>query len=441
MTEYTRLHVAGSVGRAELVVPDDQPLGAVMPQLLQMLAEPTPSVERALTLVTGSGVEVDITRSPAELALGDGTMLRLTRVDAAPPPPVVIDVADSTAERHDDRRDRWNDRARVLTAAVAVGVFVAVGLALLPLPAEAALWAGISMAAAFLVATVLCGLLGADRISALLTGAAFGTVPSIAVLASAASPRGGVATLTTAILVAAIVVVLGVGVARRSRAALAGGAIGLALAALQLSMLAVPGTIEQSLTVPLIVALAVCGVLPWVALAGSGLATLDRHVADDGVVSRAATRSTIDAAYATLTWGVGAVVAIVALDAAILIANPELWSVLLGTASVVVLAMRTRSFPLIPAQLLLWGGVVVIVCVGAAAHVTSLGVVGLLLIAAVAAITAMLGLLRPTAHVRARLRGYGNALEMLAVVALVPLALGVWGVYADLLGLFSGPAS
>jgi hypothetical protein len=44
--------------------------------------------------------------------------------------------------------------------------------------------------------------------------------------------------------------------------------------------------------------------------------------------------------------------------------------------------------------------------------------------------------LHPPAHTRARLRRAGNTLEMFAVVALLPVTLGVFGVYPDLLGTF-----
>ena len=53
---------------------------------------------------------------------------------------------------------------------------------------------------------------------------------------------------------------------------------------------------------------------------------------------------------------------------------------------------------------------------------------------------AIAGLARPKAHQRARLRSFGDALETAAVIAVVPMAVGVFGIYADLLALFGGGA-
>jgi hypothetical protein len=45
-------------------------------------------------------------------------------------------------------------------------------------------------------------------------------------------------------------------------------------------------------------------------------------------------------------------------------------------------------------------------------------------------------LARPAAHQRAFLRRIGNFVEALAVIALIPLLLGMFGVFADLLRAF-----
>ena len=64
-------------------------------------------------------------------------------------------------------------------------------------------------------------------------------------------------------------------------------------------------------------------------------------------------------------------------------------------------------------------------------------VAGAVVIGATAAIA---GLARPKAHQRARLRSFGDALETAAVIAIVPMGVGVFGIYADLLALFGGGA-
>ncbi|MFC0198401.1 EsaB/YukD family protein, partial [Microbacterium arthrosphaerae] len=101
MSVHTRLTVAGATRRSEVVVSSAEPLGAALPRLLELLGETSGTVARPLTLVAADGEQLDIARSPQQLELTDGTLLRLVRLDAAPPPPVVIDVTDAAADAHD----------------------------------------------------------------------------------------------------------------------------------------------------------------------------------------------------------------------------------------------------------------------------------------------------------------------------------------------------
>ena len=65
------------------------------------------------------------------------------------------------------------------------------------------------------------------------------------------------------------------------------------------------------------------------------------------------------------------------------------------------------------------------------------GLRGMLTAVAVAmVVTTVAASVHPAAPLRARLRGIGNALESIAVVALLPLLLGALGVYSELLGMF-----
>jgi hypothetical protein len=45
-------------------------------------------------------------------------------------------------------------------------------------------------------------------------------------------------------------------------------------------------------------------------------------------------------------------------------------------------------------------------------------------------------LARPAPHQRAFLRRIGNVIEALSVIALIPLLLGMFGIFSDLLGAF-----
>jgi len=55
---------------------------------------------------------------------------------------------------------------------------------------------------------------------------------------------------------------------------------------------------------------------------------------------------------------------------------------------------------------------------------------------AIAVLVVIMVLAQPAAHQRAFLRRVGNAFEALAVIALIPLLLGMFGIFRDLLRVF-----
>jgi hypothetical protein len=59
-----------------------------------------------------------------------------------------------------------------------------------------------------------------------------------------------------------------------------------------------------------------------------------------------------------------------------------------------------------------------------------------IILASVAAVVLIMVLARPAAHQRAFLRRIGNFVEALAVIALIPLLLGMFGIFGDLLRAF-----
>ena len=103
MTAFTRLTVVGTARKAELVVPDDEAIGGLIPRLMELLEEPTGPVARPLALVRSTGEQLDDARSAAEQDLADGEQLRLVRADDAPPPPEVADVTDVVGDTYADR--------------------------------------------------------------------------------------------------------------------------------------------------------------------------------------------------------------------------------------------------------------------------------------------------------------------------------------------------
>jgi len=449
VTDYTRLSVHGSLRRAEVVVPTDEPVGAVLPRLIELLDEPTGTVARPLTLVGADGEPVDIAQSPQQQGLLDGASLRLVRLDAAPPPPLVIDVTDAAADAHGARADRWGARARLGVGFTAIGAAAAVAGLAVPLLSAGALVAAHATALAVLLAAAIgFGLGRLVRVSGAFTAAAAGLALPLALDAGRLATLGGLADVAVLIAVAGgllalgIVLLLGVGVGLRRRGALAGGAIDIVLSALLLVPLTLGMSADGAAAVTGTVAAFLTGLLPWVSLSAAGLTGLDQRVADGEPLPRARAAAAIDDAYGALTWGVAATAASLAVTGAALVFAQSVWSVLLATALALVAALRTRAFPLVAQGALLWASVAVIALAALPGLLTAPGTAWLA-VAAASALAVLVGvavLVRPRPHQRARLRSLGNVVELIAVVALLPLVVGVFGIYTDLLALFGGGA-
>ncbi|MCG7416840.1 MULTISPECIES: ubiquitin family protein [Microbacterium] len=443
MTIYTRLTVAGSERRAEVVVPSGEPVGAAIPRLLDLLGETAGTVARPLAVIAPDGEQIDIALTPQQLDLADGTLVRLVRLDAAPPPPVVIDVTDAAADAHDARPDRWDDRARTIAGGTGIAAAFAIAGWLSPwssptLAAFALLGAAVVLAA---IATGL-GLGGLRRLSTCVSAAAAGLalpVGSATAGALASGPSALLAGIAAALATASTVALLGVGVAHRRRGAASGGALGAVLSSLLLGLLLAGVDAVAASTITGVVAAFATGPLPWIALSSAGLTDLDQRAADGAPPARPRAFAAIDEAYAALTWSVAAVASVLGVTGVALALSGTIWTELLALAFFLVAALRTRAFPLRWQGWLLWAAAGVI----AAAALTvllvgGLGWVGAGVAVVVAALIATMVLVRPRPHVRARLRGLGNIVETLAVVSLIPLLVGALGIYAELLGMFGG---
>lgn len=441
MSDYTRLTVAGSARRIEVVVPSTEPLGTALPGLIQLLDEPTGTVARPLTLVAADGEQLELDRSPQDQELPDGASIRLVRIDAAPPPPAVIDLVDVAAEARDGHPGQWDDRAARAVGLVATGFGLTGAGLLLPLPPVAAFWTVAGTGLLLALAAAGTGLAGRTRLAPLLSAAAAGLALVLGVIVAGWWPLAipAYAGALAAIAALSVVLGLGLGVGRRSRGALAGAGTGLLASALGLTLLA--SGLDAARVAELLTVLAVFGTgsLPWVALSVSGLTGLDDQAAEGRRVARPLAIGAVGAAFSTLTWSVAAFSVVLAVSGWVLLGAANLWSWLIAAVAVVATLLRTRAFPLRAQAWVMWGAVAAIaLALVPAALVTpytwaAVAGFGLLAVVAVAATLA-----RPRPHQRARLRGLGNLVETLSVVALLPLLLGGFGLYADLLGLFGG---
>lgn len=446
MNTYTRLTVTGETRRTEVVVASAEPLGSALPRLLDLLGETTGTVARPLTLIGADGGQLDIGRSPQQLELIDGTLLRLVRLDAAPPPPVVIDVTDAAADAHDARGDLWGDRARALAGGTGIALSFAASGFLAPWgsPLAASWWLLGAFVVVLAIGTAL-GLGGLRRVADCVSAAAAGLIIPLtmstltALSTSSIADAAPLAAAAVALAAASTTVLLGRGVSHRQPGAAAGGALGAVLSTLLLVLVLAGLTPLTAAAIAGTLAAFATGPLPWIALSAAGLTDLDRRAAEGDPADRGHAFARIDDAYAALTWSVAAVAALLAVTGVALLATGDLWGSLLALAFALVAALRSRAFPLRAQAWALWAAVAAIALPGLVFGLSGeYGWVGAAVGIVAALLIAVAVLARPKPHARARLRGIGNVLETVTLVSLLPLVIGAFGIYGELLGMFGG---
>lgn len=436
---YSRVTLIGRRKRADLVLPSTEPIGALLPEILEILDESTTGTPRRLGVATATGnlLSVDLTLAGAGVV--DGAVLRLVAEDEIPPPPVVNDVTEETANDLERHRGRWVRRGRtVLSTALAGTATALAGVELIiAAPARDAFLTLTVAAVGCWVLAVLARLLRQSEIAVAwsVCGAVCGV--GVGLVAEAAHNWTIPDRLGCAIAAAWIGIGLAGGVLRR-RGPMLGAAFGLVLTigwvALRRSAL---HTTEADAIVSIVSVIAL-GLLPRWALTVSGLASLDdRRLAGDQV-SRRTLESSLLAAHSGLIWATIAAAADFAVTAAALADTSKPWPIGLAAAGGAVVLLRSRTLPLS-------AEVVATLTAGAVVAVTleldwleGGKRLALPLATTVAAGGLLIGslLLDPPAHIRARLRGLADRAETAAVLALVPLLVGVFGVFGRLLHTF-----
>ncbi|MFT3861921.1 EsaB/YukD family protein [Micropruina sp.] len=432
MSDYTRLTVQGTLNRADLVLPSDEPLAAMLPEILELLHEPA-GAARPLTLVTVLGEQLNASLSLTEQNVRQGSIVRLVKLDEAPSPPEVADITQLAGESVPSRDDRWRRGWAVLAAAVAA--LVAGRLIGAQLPAlGTGRWVALGAAAALALLAVVLARRGGHGAGAVTTAVAAGLAGPAAESFVTGQPSGAA---TGAWLGACGVLVLlvallgyrdrGLALGAGSLVLLIGGWTALGLAGLPLLVGAGVMTLAGTLGI---------GLLPGLAMTASGLTALDDRVIEGGRVSRPDAAAAVAATHRGLNWACGAFALVSAAAGFVLATAGNGWGLGLAAAASVVLALRTRVLPLAPQRLALFAAALAIATglartgLTAAAGVTLAGLV--LAAAVLVAITAA----RLSGNLVARLGRLGNALELLAVLVMVPLLLGLMGVFHDLLVAF-----
>ncbi|TJZ51943.1 secretion protein snm4 [Streptomyces piniterrae] len=433
----SRVTLVGERRRVELVVPAQESIGALLPDILRLLGERAGSGPSARRLVTSHGAVLAPHDSLASAKVPEGAVLRLIRemdgASASPEP----GLADEAADPLDVRGWGWGERTSVWTAVTASVLLAAVAgvcAAVWYGDGGTALWLGI--AAVFVVAAgaaigALAGRTGqhAPAAALLLAGGALGLI------AAWQAASGGSARLASVGLTAAAVLALLGLCTPLGRGGLIGAAsVALAVGGWELGLaLTTPARTGVALG---FVSVLVLGYLPRLALMAAGLTRLDDQRSGGTPVSRHQVAAALGATHRGLAPATVAM-ALSAGAAGVLAAGASgVWTVLVAVLLCVVLFSRARAYPLaVEVVALLAAGMAVCVRLvllwatdgGAAAG-------ALVALCALAALPVAGLAVRVPEPVRARLRRWLDMVESIGVMALIPVALGAFGVYSLLLG-------
>lgn len=440
--QLSRVTLVGERRRADIVLPSDTPIGQLLPDILQLLDDRAASRPLTRQLITsdGSALPHDSTLSSAEIA--DGAVLRLVRAHSAPPAPVVHDVTDLVADDLDLQAWRWRPAARRISAGVATvafaviagllarrefalgtltGVLVAVTLVLL---AAGALVAKIGQGNRGLATALLLASGGLGVLTAWTAADAYGW-PGTARLAAVAGA------LVLMLVLLGYFSPLGRGGLIGAGATAAIGAVWEAVAALQDD----PARLGAVLAVFSVILL---GLLPRLALMASGLTALDDRRSGGTSVSRHQVGNALAATHRGLALATIVTAASAAAGGWLLTqAEPTVWTVTLPALVALVLLSRARAFPLVAEVVALFAAAAVLVVRLVLVWTEHAGGAGPLIVLCAAALLPLLVLaVQPPEHVQVRLRRMADLVESIGVVGLFPLAVGVFGVYGQLLNKF-----
>lgn len=441
MAPFSRVTLVGERRRADVVLPSEEPIGLLLPAVLHLVDDRVESPPRLRQLVTADG---DVLRGEATLAaaeIPDGAVLTVARPHDAPPAPIVHDVTEETSDDLDVRAWRWGPGARrwTATAAAAVALTAACPVAREALGSRAAVVVLALAAIALGAAGGLVARLAHEPLGTALTvgGSCVGVIAA-RFTADAHDWPGWARWGTAGLVVAVFLALLGL-TSALGRGGVIGGAFAAVVAVLWMAGAAAglpPGRLAACATVIIVISV---GVLPRLALVSSGLATLDDRRSAGTPVSRHDVADALAAAHRGLVIATVTVAAVAALTGVLLARAASAWTVPLALLLALVLLSRARVFPIaLQVVALHAAAVMVLVNLLNAWLARSAGPPygPLAVTAATASIPLAALALQPSEHLRVRLRRAVDRVEALAVVAVLPLAIGEFGTYGRLLHVF-----
>lgn len=437
---FTRVTLIGSSRHLDLLLPSDQPVGGLVPQILNLLEDQPQDDVAAKVVVTPDGGQLDARASLEAAGILDGTALRLCNASEAPPAAVVYDVTDIVVEESEDVPGRWNRRFRDITAAAfaAAGIWGGAEILLSRFAPDHAWWILLAAAAVLLASGAALG--RPPRTTAigpaLLAAGWLAGIGGVLHLPAPAGYRALYAAVLTVVALAAVGLV-----SRRPRSLFSAAGTLALLTAVWLAAGLLTGDAVRTAAVAALISVLVLGLMPQTALSASGLATLDDQRAKGGTIRRTDALHAISAAHRSLTLGTVLTAASVALGLWLIGGDTatQVWSVPLLLVLILAAALRARSFPLAVQRMALYAAAAVgLVSLALAAmrfapELTWL--TGVLVLAVAVCFAVSLTVELPD-HTAARFRLLANRLEGLAILASVPLVLGMFGIFAQLLESF-----
>lgn len=443
-SELSRVTLVGERRRADIVLPSDTPIGQLLPDILQLLDDRAASRPLTRQLITSDGAALPHDSTLASAGVSDGAVLRLVRTHAAPPAPVVHDVTDQVADSLDLQAWRWRPAARRVTAGASTVAFAVIAalLARREFPLGTLALALAVATAVLLVGGALCARIGTGNrgLATALLFVSGGLGVLTAWTAADANDWSGQARLAAvATAVALALLLLGL-FSPLGRGGLIGAGATAAVAAVWEAVAAVEPDPARLGAVMAVFSVVLLGMLPRLALMASGLTALDDRRSGGASVSRHDVADALAATHRGLA--LATVVTAASATAAgwllTLTPRPTVWTVLLPSLVAVVLLSRARAFPLVAEVVALFAAAAVLLVrlvmlwmeqgSGGAGPVVVLGMAALLPLLALS--------VEPPEHVRVRLRRTADLIESIGMVGLFPLAIGVFGMYGQLLDKF-----
>ncbi|MDG9683398.1 type VII secretion integral membrane protein EccD [Streptomyces sp. DH18] len=443
-SELSRVTLVGERRRADIVLPSDTPIGQLLPDILQLLDDRAASRPLTRQLITSDGSALPHDSTLASAGVSDGAVLRLVRTHAAPPAPVVHDVTDQVADSLDLQAWRWRPAARRVTAGASTVVFAVIAalLARREFPLGTLALALAVATAVLLVGGALCARIGTGNrgLATALLFVSGGLGVLTAWTAADAYDWSGQARLAAVATAVALALLLLGFFSPLGRGGLIGAGATAAVAAVWEAVAAVEPDPARLGAVMAVFSVVLLGMLPRLALMASGLTALDDRRSGGASVSRHDVADALAATHRGLA--LATVVTAASATAAgwllTLTPRPTVWTVLLPSLVAVVLLSRARAFPLVAEVVALFAAAAVLLVrlvmlwmeqgPGGAGPVVVLGMAALLPLLALA--------VEPPEHVRVRLRRTADLIESIGMVGLFPLAIGVFGMYGQLLDKF-----